>query len=45
MQIEGGGDEYGQTLIRVKHEICCNIDDFSRKKYSYFIEELEKLIK
>ena len=24
-----------------KREICCNLDDFSKKKYRYFIEELE----
>ena len=36
-RVGGGG-------IRVKREICCNLDDFSKKKKPrYFVEELEKL--
>ena len=50
MQIEsvcvgrgGGVSELVEALIRVKREICFNLDEFFMKKYQYFIEELEIL--
>ena len=32
-------------LIRVKREICCNLDDFSKKKIHVFHRRTGKLIK